>query len=47
MGNLKHINLQQKDLKAENLLKDLKASLEVLSSDDLRSMRNPMYQYLM
>lgn len=46
MGNLKTIKTLQKDDNVESILKDLKDSLEVLSSDDLRSMRNSMYQYL-
>ena len=52
MGNLnntgyKPVNkLQNIGSDAKNVLHDLKDTLEVLSSDDLASMRNPKYEYV-
>ena len=52
MGNLNNTGykpvskLQNIGSDAKTALHDLKATLEVLSSDDLASMRNPKYEYV-
>ncbi len=52
MGELKNTGykpvnkLQNIGNDAKNALHDLKATLEVLSSEDLASMRNPKYDYV-
>ncbi len=46
MGTISSQKTIKPQSKSKDLLKDLKASLEILSSDDLRAMRNEKYQYL-
>lgn len=46
MGNITSQKTIKTQSKSKDLLKDLKASLEILSSDDLRAMRNAKYRYL-
>lgn len=46
MGNISSQKTIKTQGRSKDILKDLKASLEILSSDDLRAMRNAKYQYM-
>lgn len=46
MGNISSQKAIKTQGRSKDILKDLKASLEILSSDDLRAMRNAKYQYM-